>query len=148
MAANRAIAALLSLSIGSVTTVAVTGCWGGPDLPPTAEVSGTVKLDGQPLPRGTVQFVPDESKGTSGATGVGEIDETGHYEITTAGVEGAIVGFHKVGVVAEQEYDPSMTSFAPSLIPLRYNDPLSSGLVFEVKSDEDNVIDINLTSQR
>ena len=148
MAANRALVALLSLSIGFLTCVAVTGCWGGPDLPPTAKVSGTVRLDGQPLPRGTVQFMPDDSQGTKGATGVGEIDETGHYEITTAGEKGAIVGFHKVGVVAEEEYDPSMTSFAPSLIPLRYNDPLSSGLVFEVKAGEDNVIDLKLTSRR
>ncbi|HOM17497.1 MAG TPA: hypothetical protein PLQ00_09220, partial [Thermoguttaceae bacterium] len=50
------------------------GCGGsGAKLPPLASVSGKVTLDGNPLPRGTVTFIPDESKGTKGPTAVGQI---------------------------------------------------------------------------
>lgn len=130
-----------------LVSLLATGCGHRADMPPTARVTGTVTLDGRPLPRGTVQFVPDSSKGTSGPSGVGSIGEDGQYEIRTAGQEGAIVGFHRVGVVAQEEVDLNTTSFAPSLIPNRYNSPSTSSLTAEVKADEDNVVDLQLTSQ-
>jgi len=141
----RAGSVLVGVLCGLVA-VTLPGCGYSPDLPPVAEVSGTVTLDGNALPRGTVQFVPDDAQGTSGAPGVGSIDSNGRYEISTAGVKGAIVGKHKVGVVALEEFDPMTTSYAPSLIPERYNDANSSGLAFEVKAGEENVIDLKLTS--
>ena len=133
--------------VGLFVLISPAGCGHDPDLPPTARVSGTVTLDGAPLHRGTVQFVPDQSKGTNGPSGVGKIDEKGHYEIRTAGERGAMVGSHVVGVVAEEEIDLNVTSFAPSLIPRRYNDPLTSELTAQVKADEDNQVDLKLTSQ-
>ncbi|MHC4181375.1 MAG: hypothetical protein ACYSWU_28080, partial [Planctomycetota bacterium] len=79
---------------GCLVCLILPGCGGGPDLPPVADVSGVVTIDGKPLPRGTIQFVPDESKGPGGATAVGRIGSDGRYTLKTAGVEGAIVGFH------------------------------------------------------
>jgi hypothetical protein len=130
-----------------VVAVATPGCGHRPDLPPMARVSGTVTIDGKPLPRGTVQFVPDPSQSDRQPSGVGEIDENGRYEIRTAGERGAVVGTHMVGVEAREEVDLNETSWAPSLIPERYNDPCTSGLVFEVEADEENVIDLELSSR-
>ena len=125
----------------------VAGCGGGPDLPPMANVTGTVTLDGKPLPRGSVQFAPDPTslpKGAKAATAVGLIDAEGHYTLKTAGVEGAIVGRHQVSVEARQEPKNEMDTWPPSLIPEKYNTQQTSGLTFEVKAGEDNVIDIPL----
>jgi hypothetical protein len=129
----------------ALLAVVILGC--GPGGPPRAPVSGTVTLDGKPLPRGTVQFVPDASRGTNGPTGVGSIDAQGRYEIQTTGAPGAILGFHVVGVVACEEVDLNKTSYAPSLIPERYNNPLASGLTAEVKKGQRNVINLELRSK-
>jgi hypothetical protein len=129
----------------TLLAVVVAGC--GPGGPPRAPVSGTVTLDGKPLPRGTVQFAPDAGRGTNGATGVGSIDAQGRYEIQTTGAPGAIVGFHQVGVVACEQVDLNQTSYAPSLIPERYNNPLASGLTAEVKKGQRNVVNLELRSK-
>jgi hypothetical protein len=60
--------------------VAFGGC--KPNTVETAEVSGTVKLDGKPLPGGSVSFVAD--KGGIAAGGV--IGEDGTYKVTGAPV--------------------------------------------------------------
>jgi len=131
---------------GCLVCLVLTGCGGGPDLPPVAPVSGSVSIDGKPLPRGTVQFVPDASKGTNGAPAVGNINATGRYTLKTAGVEGAIVGHHKVRVEARQEPKNEMDTMPLSLIPEKYNDENASGLTFEVKAGQDNVCDLPLES--
>ena len=132
---------------GACLCVALIGCGGGPDLPPTAEVYGAVTIDGKPLPRGTVQFIPDQAKGTSGAPAVGNIASDGSYTLRTAGVEGAIVGHHKVRVEARAEPRNEMDTLPPSLIPERYASEQSSGLDFEVVADETNEINIELKSR-
>ncbi len=142
--ATRTLTAILL----SCLLVAVTcGCGGGPKLPPMAEVSGQVTLDGKPLPRGTVQFVPDTAGGTSGPPATGNIDSTGHYVLRTAGVEGAVVGRHLVAVESREEVPSDGISWAPTLIPETYNNPNASGLKFEVKAGEDNVINLELTAK-
>jgi hypothetical protein len=122
------------------------GCQRGPDLPPMAEVTGTVTLDGRPLPRGTVQFVPDPSQGSEGPPAVGTIAEDGAYELTTAGVDGAIVGTHKVRVISQELPKDETDTFPPSLIPSRYNNEQTSGFVVEVKEGTTNSIDLPLSS--
>ena len=116
------------------------------DLPPMAEAGGTVTLDGRPLPRGIVQFVPDSSKGTRGPSGVGDIDADGRYEIRTAGVKGAMIGWHKIRVNATEEMTET-NSDPPSIIPSRYSNPNTSTLTAEVKAEMNNVFDLKLTSQ-
>jgi hypothetical protein len=145
--ATRPVASVVFWLCGGLFYCAVVaGCAERPDLPPTARVSGTVTLDGQPLPRGTVQFVPDTAQGTEGPSGVGYIDEEGHFEITTAGVQGAIIGHHKISVKAEADYDQTQISMGPSLIPRRYNNPDTSELTAEVKENEKNEIPLELHS--
>ena len=147
MTANRISPARLGPWIGLLVCVVAAGCGRQSDLPPTAEVSGTVKVDGRPLARGAVKFVPDATKGTKGPPGVGYIDEEGHYEITTAGIQGAVVGHHKIGVEAEEEYDETKISVGRSLIPRRYNNPDTSRLAAEVKEGEKNEIPLELSSR-
>jgi len=148
MASDRIPPAPFGCGLVLLACVMAAGCGHKPDLPPMEKVSGTVTLDGTPLGRGTVQFVPDESRGTNGPPGVGHIDENGHYEIITAGVEGAVVGHHKIGVKAEGEYDETKISMGPSLIPRQYNNPDASRLTAEVKEGQKNDIPLRLTTRR
>jgi hypothetical protein len=117
-------------------------------LPPTAETSGTVTLDGQPLPGASIQFAPNVQKGTKGPTGVAFSDDQGHFEVTTSGVRGALVGSHKVAVEARRKPKNETDTQPPSLIPKKYNDPKTSGLTAEVKKDQKNVVDVRLESKR
>ena len=105
MASSRGYFSRLGLSIGLLGWALASGCGHRPDLPPMAKVSGTVTLDGKPLPHGMVQFVPDGSRGTEGPTGVGRIDEKGRFTITTSGVKGAVVGHHKIRVKSEEPFN-------------------------------------------
>lgn len=134
------------LLCAAVVLLCLVGCGGGPDLPPTAPVSGTVTLDGKPVPRGMVQFVPDASQGTQGPPAVGAIDSDGHYELSTAGVEGAVVGRHRVRVDAREPWTNDDDPPPESLIPERYNNPGTSGLTVEVQPDTHNSIDLPLSS--
>ncbi len=63
-----------------VSALASTSC--KPPKTQTAEVSGTVKFKGQPLPGGRVGFIADGG----GATGSGTIGEDGTYKVTDAPV--------------------------------------------------------------
>lgn len=127
----------------------LSGCNHGPSLPPRAAVTGTVRLDGQPLPRGEVMFIPDTQRGTTGPSAAGTITSDGHYELTTdhagQGGDGAMVGFHRVRVQSRSSSEPG----APSrpLIPMRYANADTSGLEYEVKAGTDNRIDIDLVSR-
>ncbi len=133
--------------MGFLACGALAGCGLRPDVPPLAEVHGTVRLDGRPLARGTVQFVPDRSRRTKGPPGVGYIDQDGRYEISTAGSKGAVVGHHKVGVVAQADFDETQISLGRPLIPEHYNSPETSGLTAEVEEGQNNEINLELTSR-
>jgi hypothetical protein len=74
------------------------GCGPGNGLN-LARVSGKVTYKGEPVKKGTVFFMPDESKGTVGPPAVGALTSDGKYVLSTetAG-DGVIVGQHKVGI--------------------------------------------------
>ena len=140
----------LAAGLCGLACLVLAGCGGGPDLPPVAPVSGTVTIDGKALPRGTVQFVPDASKlpkGTKATPAVGNIRADGQFTLRTAGVDGAIVGFHKINVRAQEEPKNEMDTWPPSLIPKKYNNERTSGLTFEVKAGQQNTCDLPLTSK-
>ena len=143
MSIRSAFACLTCLAV--VFTFA--GCNSGPDLPPVQQVSGVVTIDNKPLPRGTIQFEPDATQGEKGASAVGTIDENGRYELTTAGVKGAIIGKHVVTVSARAVPRDETDTLPKSLIPESYSSPETSGLKKEVTAGEPNVINIALTSK-
>jgi hypothetical protein len=59
--------------------------------PPTAEVSGTVRLDGRPIEEGSIQFIP---VGVSRGPGAGGIIQDGKYHIPQK--RGVVVGTNRV----------------------------------------------------
>ena len=77
---------------------------------------------------------------------VGTIGPDGSYELETAGVKGALVGFHKIRIVSQELAKDETDTMPASLIPDRYNRPKTSGLTEEVKAGDGNLIDLKLTT--
>ncbi len=84
--------------ISAALLVSLWGCGGadtGKALPKTVPVTGTVKLDGQPIEGAAVMFVP--SGDTKGIECVGRTDSTGVYSLKQLrGADGAPLGTYKV----------------------------------------------------
>lgn len=47
----------------------LSGCGGAGDAPPRYDVMGTVLFNGEPIPAGQIQFIPDTAKGVTGPAG-------------------------------------------------------------------------------
>ena len=99
-------------------------------------VKGTVTFKDQPIPQGTVSFLPTDPAGHSA---VGKIVD-GKFEMaTSASAPGVVAGDYKVRIEAT---DAPADAPAPlpneprkavkSLIPAKYNNPETSGLQIEV----------------
>ncbi len=84
----------MRMSLACAALALLAGC--GPTNPPTAQVTGTVTLDGSPVEGATVLFLPDDTTNKA-ATASTEAD--GSYSLTTfeAG-DGAMPGAYKVKV--------------------------------------------------
>jgi hypothetical protein len=126
-------------------TVTVLGC--GPSGPETAEVTGLVTFNGQPLPDAAVVFTPDNGRLASGVT-----DSEGRFELSTFGEnDGALIGKHIVTITANASYIPTMWPDPPApppkgpKIPARYGSPGQSGLEADVKSGGPNELTFELT---
>lgn len=90
----------LRLSLLLTVALGVVGC-GSPSGLTLGRVEGKITYKGEPLKRGTVIFMPDESKGGTGPAAMGTIGTDGSYVMTTEQTgDGATVGLHKVGIVA------------------------------------------------
>jgi hypothetical protein len=85
--------------LGAALVVGFSGC--GPDHGMTlGRVSGTVTYRGEPVRYGTVMFMPDSTKGTEGPPAMTTLQSTGEFSLSTDSAnDGALVGFHKVGIV-------------------------------------------------
>jgi hypothetical protein len=112
------------IAAGLLSFLALTGCERG-----RGDVSGTVTLDGKPLPGGMVTFVAD-----NGQAEAARIGEDGKYTVTNIPV-----GLARVTVVTQppvrmyengKAFEP-LGKYVP--IPERYRDPETSGLTFDVK---------------
>jgi hypothetical protein len=108
----------------------------------TAAARGTVVLDGKPLSAGSVLLVP-----TQGRSAAGPLGSDGTFILGTySKVDGAIVGKHKVAILPlvagpEGGLPPG---FVP--VPARYQSAEASGLEVDVKANEENVFDFQLSS--
>jgi hypothetical protein len=109
----------------------------------TAPVSGKVTYRGKPLPTGTVMFVPGE-----GPAATGEIGKDGTYKLTTNADDGAVIGTHKVTITALQGMEgalPEVRSGTPGpLVPAKYLNAETSGLIAEVKPKTNNEVNFEL----
>jgi hypothetical protein len=103
-----------------------------------APVHGKVSYKGIPLRGGIIVFTPDAVRSSDGPMSHGEIQTDGSYVLRGDDGPGAVPGWHRVTIAAFGE------AAARGALPARYGDPEQSGLRFEVKSGQDNVIDIEL----
>lgn len=119
------------------------GCGGaGSDDPPLTPVSGAVRLDGKPLERATVIFVPVGA--TKGRGPFGVTDAEGKYSLQTAnGGEGAAAGDYVVIVTKSvlpdgsdlpTDADSVMELDPKELIPPIYSDASKSTLKATVQA--------------
>jgi hypothetical protein len=116
--------------------ITLAGCSDG--RPTRVPVSGMVLINGQPLTRGHVKFVP-----ANGRPSLGKISEDGQFALTCYdGSDGAIPGTHRVQVSANRIISNNKIEwFAPS----KYADFRTSGIEIVVAEPVDNLT-IELTS--
>jgi hypothetical protein len=130
---------LCRVSCWILISMLTVGC--GSSGPELATVSGTVKLDGAPLPHAFVTFTP-----ASGRPSFGGTDENGYYQLVyTDDKKGALAGEHTVKVSTLRRADPeSGTKAEPERIPAKYNSKSELKKTVEPGS---NTIDIEVTSE-
>lgn len=119
------------------------GCSGATDdTPELGTVSGTVKLDGNPVPQATVTFSPEEG----GRPSSGPTDDQGFYELQySLNNPGAVPGKHQVRISTATTVtnEAGEDVEVPESIPAKYN--TKTELVEEVKPTS-QTIDFDLTS--
>jgi hypothetical protein len=123
----------------------IAGCGGGHELP-TAPVRVIVTLDGHPVTKGGVHFIPERgrhAKGKLGPDGTAELFTYNEHD-------GAIIGKHKIAVIAVEE-DPSQTTVdrlpvVKWLIPKRYGSADTSGLECELIENKRHVVKVELST--
>jgi len=116
------------------------GCDRGPRLVPA---DGIVKYKNAVIPGADVVFVPDGD----GQPAIGRTDEQGHFTLMTSGRPGAMIGAYKVSItaarpkraVSEAEAvamsSEQIAANREDLVPVKYNNPVSSELTATVTKD-------------
>lgn len=134
-------AAVAAAAIGMIGP-ALAGC--GSSGPEMARVYGKVTYQGQPVPKGTISFVPVDAVNGNPATGVLQSD--GSYTLQTVEPgDGARLGEYRVAIstITEDQildYIPKTPPPKPKpLIPEKYSDPATSGLTATVKSGTNDI---------
>lgn len=125
--------AVWSCALGFVA--ATSGC--GDRRPERVPVAGIVLIDGQPLNRGNIKFVPK-----NGRPSAGKIGPDGRFNLTCYdGNDGALLGTHRVQVSSSNIIsDNKIEWFAPQ----QYADFRTSGIEVEVtESVEDLKIELS-----
>jgi len=131
------------------------GCGSGLDLAP---VTGRVTMNGQPVPQGQISFVPE-----NGPPAIGSIAADGTYRLSTLQEDGALVGRHKVTIMAtkvsggsaapatfEQELEWAKKGVQSSgkitipgevtwLVPEKFSRTQTTDLTAEVKPQENEI---------
>lgn len=137
----------VSIAASVVVIACVVGNFGctrsGPQIAP---VSGTVTLDGKPLPNGVVSFVSE-----AGFASSAPLDADGRFQLVSQFGQGAPLGTYRV-TLSQQSLPPSAESTAPRArlprheIPERYHYLDRSGISLTVE-DRPNTFAIELFSK-
>ncbi len=137
----------LAHALIALAVVTSSGCGAGSSHP-TAPVSGTIKLDGQPVANRSVMYQPNGG----GMASVGITDAAGHYTLKSlrGDFDGAVVGKHRVIIrtVSTRTIDTTSDKNDPKAvdpIPKKYND--ATELTMEVPADGRDDADFNLSSK-
>ncbi|HEY2250329.1 MAG TPA: hypothetical protein VGH74_04680 [Planctomycetaceae bacterium] len=140
----------LTYGLTVVAALSSLGC-GGAKTPDLFAVSGQVTFQGQPVPGAKLVFIPqnEDPKSLPRDRSRGETDADGNFEMTWGAdqIAGSPAGNYKVIVFAYQDlgeaHDDEITP--PSLIPEKYNSPITSGLTATVTEDDENVVNFDLS---
>jgi uncharacterized membrane protein len=130
---------LLSVALFCGGILAVAGCDSGPST-----VSGKVTLDGAPLKKGTISFLPSDGLGPTAGASVSD----GAYsaEVFPGAKRVEIRGYEVIG--QEPAYgDPNgpMKDITKSLVPPKYND--GSSLTADIQSGANENVNFEVTSK-
>lgn len=128
----------------------LSGCGGSSDNLPREGVSGAVAIEGKPLAKGLITFLPNDPETV---TQGGSVVIDGKYDIPQS--QGLVPGKYKVVISSPEdkgEIKVDMANNAPGLppiirpevIPRQYN--AESLLTAEVKANAKNVFEFNLTN--
>jgi hypothetical protein len=133
----------LAAGVLLLALAALAGC--SDDRMKTGYVTGKLTYKGKPVPNGTVTFVP-EARGVPSASG--EIQPDGTYRLTTYKPhDGAVIGAHKIMIVAVQDTGGRLpeerAATPPLVVPEKYMRTATSGLSADVKEGE-NTFDFEL----
>jgi hypothetical protein len=132
-------------------SLAACGCGRGDRLA-TFPVAGRVVVDGLPLTRGSVTFVPERGRGSTGT-----LDAEGRYRLSTyAPGDGAVAGDQTVVI---SSFEPLAAADPGSgadmidtpvrwLAPQKYSDPATSPLRFSVQPGGTNRADFEIDTGR
>jgi hypothetical protein len=122
----------------------VVGCDRGPTLVP---VSGKVIYNGTPLRFGSVTFQPSR-----GQPAIGEIQSDGSFVLGTyRAKDGAVIGLHQVRITCYESQGPPAAeasgerSLGKLLIPLKYTLYDQSGLMADIREEQDEPFVFELT---
>lgn len=138
----------MSKKVSFVAAVLVIGaCVGCNQSPFNADVTGSVTLDGKPVPPGVVIFSAEDGGRNSSR---GRIEPGGDYFLVTRHSRGIDAGNYRVAVQVYEKGDPPgpgerAPANLPPLVPEKYLSVDTSGLAFTVEPGS-NTIDIALTS--
>jgi hypothetical protein len=90
------------------------------NLPGLGRVSGTITMDGKPVPNAAVAFEPADGKATAA---IGRTDESGKYELYySRGHKGAALGDNTVRINTYQETgDDDNRQIQKETVPAKYN---------------------------
>lgn len=127
-------------SVGSYSTLLpalllfAAGCNSRPTCVP---VSGKVLIDGEPLKRGAVIFIPSGGRQSSGI-----LDANGQFKLTCFEPDdGALLGAHRIQIYPNESINDTTTKWHA---PKKYTDPETSGLTQEITGPTDSIV-IELT---
>jgi hypothetical protein len=132
--------------LGAALVAVLAGC-GKPPPPQIVEVEGVVRLDGKPLKKAVVRFVP-VADDASEYMASGETDEQGRFRLTCKGQAGACAGENRVLVMegdiprrlqgedAQAELHKYLRSLGERPIPAKYGNLAESPLTANVKADQ------------
>jgi hypothetical protein len=148
-AVRRALACLL-LMLSAVVPI---GC--GPAPPRVAKVGGRVTLDGKPLAKASVTFVPMATKENQspGPTAQGLTDADGKYQLSVdVSTPGAVVGICRIYIstrlsdpaIDDRDAGGPVRTLPRDKVPSRYN--MGTELTFDVPKGGTDQANFALTS--
>jgi len=119
-------------SLSTLAAVLI-GCGG--DRPQMGQVEGTVSYKGQPVPNGTITFIPDKGRSASGVIEDGAIKNVTCFEAN----DGVPVGPAKVIISAFSKQPEGSTAPTKALLPEKYSSPERTDQKADIKPGKNDL---------